>query len=511
MDLRRRGGQPLAYRRRDRCVHRDHRAARIFRGRVLRSGRRPRRTSVRLRARGRLGPRVVLRRRPDHPRAKQGPRDRSRPREGPARRRRGPRPRTRYPDAEPLRHRGFGAERVRHRARPASRVGRRHARPPGQDGSHRARGRDRTRALARGKPRHPRDAPRHDPCRHGRAPRRLDVAVFLLDARRAPRARRWRQRDHRRDRDRPRAAHPDHRHAHSACGLAPARVPRRRLGCAPHTLPVWPRVGVAQDRRGPRAARSREQGDRVAVHRQSAEGRARLLRPPFRHASADRGAHPQARGDGMGRILTIDDRAKTIRADDVGFNDFYGVSLLPDGALAVGSRGTVQRQTSAGWQPYAQGLEDDLFAVVGFSGSSAWTIGSGGASYRLEAAGWRPFPTGVTTPLRALTGPSATDVLAVGDGRTIIRFRGRWQTLVSGVDTALLAAVRAGTTTYVAGEGGVALSIEGSQVKRIDLGTTCAIRGAFVHGNEVWFVGSEGTHAGVWRRVSERVDRWGTC
>ena len=212
-----------------------------------------------------------------------------------------------------------------------------------------------------------------------------------------------------------------------------------------------------------------------------------------------------------GRILTVDDRAKTIRADDVGFNDFYGVSLLPDGALAVGSRGTVQRQTSAGWQPYAQGLEDDLFAVVGFSGSSAWTVGSGGASYRLEAAGWRPFPTGVTTPLRALTGPSATDVLAVGDGGTIIRFDGRWQTLVSGVDTTLLAAVRAGTTTYVAGEGGVALSIEGSQVKRIDLGTTCAIRGAFVHGNDVWFVGSEGTHAGVWRRASERVDRWGTC
>jgi hypothetical protein len=212
-----------------------------------------------------------------------------------------------------------------------------------------------------------------------------------------------------------------------------------------------------------------------------------------------------------GRILTIDDKAKTIRADDVGFMDFYGVSLLPDGALAVGSQGTVQRQTSVGWQPYAQGLTEDFFAVLAFSGSSAWTVGSGGASYRLESAGWRPFATGVTAPLRALTGPSATDVVAVGDGGTVIRFDGRWQTVPSGVDGALLAATRAGATTYAAGEGGVALAIQGSQVRRIELGTSCTIRGAFVHGNEVWFVGSEGTHAGVWRRVGERVDSWGTC
>lgn len=212
-----------------------------------------------------------------------------------------------------------------------------------------------------------------------------------------------------------------------------------------------------------------------------------------------------------GRILTIDEQAKTIRADDVGFMDFYGVSLLPDGALAVGSQGTVQRQSSAGWQPYAQGLEDDLFAVIGFSGTSAWTVGSGGASYRLETAGWRPFPTGVSAPLRALTGPTATDVVAVGDAGTVIRFDGRWQSVASGVENALLAATRAGKTTYAAGEGGIVLAIEGSQVTRIDLGTTCAIRGAFAHGNEVWFVGSEGTHAGVWRRVGDRVDRWGTC
>src|SRR5712691_6260048 len=69
-----------------------------------------------------------------------------------------------------------------------------------------------------------------------------------------------------------------------------------------------------------------------------------------------------------GRVLTIDDRAKTIRADDLGSFNLYGISLLPDGALVVGSDGNVERQTSSGWQPYARGIEEDLLAVVGFTG-----------------------------------------------------------------------------------------------------------------------------------------------
>lgn len=217
-----------------------------------------------------------------------------------------------------------------------------------------------------------------------------------------------------------------------------------------------------------------------------------------------------------GRILTIDDRARTIRADDVGFNDFYGVSLLPDGALAVGSQGTVQRQTSVGWQPYAQGIEEDLFAVVGFSGTSAWAVGSSGASYRLEAAGWRPLATGTSVTLRTVAGASPTDAIAAGDNGVLLRFDGRWKPLESGVESALRASIRVDVVTYVAGDHGVALAVEGATVSRIDLGTTCAVRGVFARANEVWFVGSEGTHAGVWRFTRHTstggvLDRWGTC
>ena len=212
-----------------------------------------------------------------------------------------------------------------------------------------------------------------------------------------------------------------------------------------------------------------------------------------------------------GRILTIDDRAKTIRADDVGYMDFYGVSLLPDGALAVGAQGTVQRQTASGWLAYAVGIEEDLFTVVGFSGTSGWAAGANGVSYRLESAGWRAFPTGVTSSLRALAGTSPTDMLAAGDDGVVLRFDGRWRPLPSGVDTALRAAVRAGQVTYVVGDRGVALAVDGASVTRIDLGTSCALHGVFARGSEIWFVGSEGTHAGVWRRAGDRVEKWGTC
>ncbi|TMC68475.1 MAG: hypothetical protein E6J13_14360 [Chloroflexi bacterium] len=214
---------------------------------------------------------------------------------------------------------------------------------------------------------------------------------------------------------------------------------------------------------------------------------------------------------GAGRVLTVDDVAKTISADDIGAYDLNAISVLPDGALVVGEQGLVQRQTAGGWQQFAQGLSEDLFGVVGFSGTSAWAVGSGGVSYRLEAAGWRPFDTGTTAALRTVAGASSTDAIAAGDDGVLLRFDGRWRPLDSGVKSALRASARAGGATYVAGDGGVVLRVTGGDVARVDLGTSCALTGVFARGAEVWFVGSEGLHAGVWRRTGDRIEHWGTC
>ena len=214
----------------------------------------------------------------------------------------------------------------------------------------------------------------------------------------------------------------------------------------------------------------------------------------------------------FGRVVTIDDLAKTIRADDIGLFNAYALSLLPDGALVVGSDGSVQRQTAAGWDKYAEGIAEDLYGVVGFAGSSAWTVGASGVTYRLESAGWRQLETGTTASLRTIAAASPTEAIAAGDDGVLLRFDGSWRPLESGTQHELRASARAGSITYVVGDAGTALAVEGNTVRPIaNIKTTCALRAVFVHGNEVWFVGSEGTVAGVWRQSGDRTDHWGTC
>ena len=214
----------------------------------------------------------------------------------------------------------------------------------------------------------------------------------------------------------------------------------------------------------------------------------------------------------FGRVVTIDDLAKSIRADDIGLFDVYAISLLPDGALVVGSGGSVQRQSAAGWDRYADGITDDLYGVVGFAGSSAWTVGSAGVTYRLESAGWKQFETGTTSALRTIAAASPAEAIAAGDDGVLLRFDGSWRPLDSGVTHELRASARVGPITYVVGDAGTALAVEGNTVRPIAaIATTCALRSVFAHGTEVWFVGSEGTHAGVWRQTGGRTDRWGTC
>jgi hypothetical protein len=218
----------------------------------------------------------------------------------------------------------------------------------------------------------------------------------------------------------------------------------------------------------------------------------------------------------FGRVVSIDDLAKTIRADDIGLFDAYAVSLVPDGALVVGSGGSVQRQSFAGWDKFADGIDEDLYGVIGFSGGSAWMVGAGGVTYRLEKIdgnfGWKPYETGTTVSLRTIAATSPTEAIAAGDEGVILRFDGNWRALESGVKNELRASARVGPITYVVGDGGTALAIEGNTVRPVaNISTTCALRGVFAYGNEVWFVGSEGTLAGVWRQSGGQTEHWGTC
>jgi hypothetical protein len=225
----------------------------------------------------------------------------------------------------------------------------------------------------------------------------------------------------------------------------------------------------------------------------------------------------------VGAMLIVDDRLRQITSFDVTLADLFGVAAMPEGAMAVGSAGTVMFLSGGSWQEYARGLEEDLYGIVAFGPQSAWVVGSQGASYRLEVAGWRPVSTGVTVSLRAVSATSPQSALAAGDGGTLLVFDGTWKPIESGVTTNLRAIARLGGVTWIVGDGGTVLTL-GAQggggltppflgpVTKIDLGTTCDLRSVFVNGQDVWIFGATGARGGVWRMRDGKVgEKWGDC
>jgi hypothetical protein len=240
------------------------------------------------------------------------------------------------------------------------------------------------------------------------------------------------------------------------------------------------------------------------------------------HASCDEGTL-YAVGP-VGAVLIVDDRARQINSFDLTVEDLRGVAAMPQGAMVVGTQGTVMLLLGGNWQPYASGIEEDLNAVVVFGLQSGWAVGSQGISYRLEVAGWRPVKTGVDVALRAIAGPNAQTAVAVGDGGTILALSGlTWSKVESGIDSPLRSVVAAGSTAWAVGDGGVVLAIQGALVSpgvppgpavvdRVDIGTTCALTSVFVRDQDVWIVGSRGGVSGVWRlRDGKVAERWGEC
>lgn len=217
---------------------------------------------------------------------------------------------------------------------------------------------------------------------------------------------------------------------------------------------------------------------------------------------------------GSGGVVTIDDRARSIRTDAVQLDDLHAISLFREGALASGRRGTVVLRTAAGWFPHAAGLDDDLEAIAAFGPLSAWVVGVNGASYRLEAAGWRAFPSGTTATLRAVAGPEVEDVIAAGDDGTVLRFQNGWKPVTldprrPGIT--FRAAVLIGASTWIVGDRGSVVRLDGELQTAIDLATTCTLRSVFAQRGTVWIVGSDGTHGAVWRITGGAVRQWGAC
>jgi hypothetical protein len=224
----------------------------------------------------------------------------------------------------------------------------------------------------------------------------------------------------------------------------------------------------------------------------------------------------------VGAVLILDDRARQIQSFDVTLEDLRGVAAMPQGAMVVGTRGTVLLLSGGTWQPYASGLDEDLNAIVVFELQSAWVVGAQGVSYRLESAGWRTVPTGVTVALRAVSGTGPQQAWAVGDGGTFLIFDGAWKPVQTGVTTNLRAIARLGGALWIVGDAGTVLILDAAggdhtqprtvPPTQLDLRTTCDLSSVFVSGPDVWIIGGRGGVSGVWRiRDGKVAERWGEC
>jgi photosystem II stability/assembly factor-like uncharacterized protein len=167
----------------------------------------------------------------------------------------------------------------------------------------------------------------------------------------------------------------------------------------------------------------------------------------------------------------------------------------------VGTRGAVYVLDNGDIQPYAQGIDEDLFGVVAFGLQSAWAVGDQGITYRLDQRGWAPIGSGQGKPLRAIAATTPANAVAVGDAGTVVTYVNGWHQANSGV-IANLRDVIVSPGLWIVGDAGTVLTTGGTPdapFKKIDIGTTCDLSAVFARGAEIWIVGRNIAAGGAWR------------
>lgn len=132
-----------------------------------------------------------------------------------------------------------------------------------------------------------------------------------------------------------------------------------------------------------------------------------------------------------------------------------------DAALAVGDSETVLTRGASGWSG-ASLADSTLYAVTGLPGGDALAVGSGGTIMRDSGGAWSQLVTSVwgTVALRGVAARAAGDVLVVGDGGTILHGSGEplvWSADTSNVGKDLFAVAATPSDSWAVGAGGTIL------------------------------------------------------
>jgi hypothetical protein len=202
----------------------------------------------------------------------------------------------------------------------------------------------------------------------------------------------------------------------------------------------------------------------------------------------------------VGQVLHADEQTRQISSIDISLEDLFGISPLPAGALMVGTRGAVYVLDNGDFQPYAQGIDEDLFGVVAFGLQSAWAVGDQGITYRLDQRGWSPIGSGQGKPLRAIAATTPANAVAVGDAGTVVSYVNGWLPAKSGV-TVNLRDVIVSPGLWIVGDAGTVLttgSTADAPFRKVDIGTTCDLVAVFARTGDVWIVGRNIAGGAVW-------------
>ena len=111
------------------------------------------------------------------------------------------------------------------------------------------------------------------------------------------------------------------------------------------------------------------------------------------------------------------------------------------------------------------------------------------------------FPRATTADIDALAVTPAGSLWAVGSNGTILHSHskgGAWATVPSGVTTELRAVLVIGPDTWIAGDAGTLLRLDGNAFRPQTTGTNADFRAMWASGpNDVWLVGNETPEAGA--------------
>jgi uncharacterized protein YjdB/photosystem II stability/assembly factor-like uncharacterized protein len=137
--------------------------------------------------------------------------------------------------------------------------------------------------------------------------------------------------------------------------------------------------------------------------------------------------------------------------------------------FVVGAGGTFLRLADTTWSRIETNTTEDLFGVVGLSGTAAVAVGGFGTVLDFNAGTVTVSPSGVTADLRAITRAPSGQLFAVGDGAVISRAQGAsdWTRLTPPWAVQLFSAFHDATSgLWVGGQRGLVMELRGTWTTR---------------------------------------------